>query len=210
MIKIPSRVLALILCACFSVVTVFLIENHRKGSQIDRGDDTCQKVVTALNINHEAELSLTGRKLEFTPGLELINEPSAQVNIPPSDEYLLLYIDEKSCNVCADEESRNLQSIATRFGFEKCIAVVHTATRRNAINYVRLNNLSLPVLLDGDNSFFRENNISASPIILLVKDGVIQMAHIPLAGHIELCQPFHTYTLNLFSAKAPNDQPSSE
>lgn len=123
--------------------------------------------------------------------------------LPPETELesfdhprLILVFSELSCNVCQDKETEFAITIASNFGQDYVMAIVHAVKKRYVQNYTRLNQVNFPVYCcdDRDRSFFKVNKIINTPILLIIdRNNRIIAAHIPIPGHPEYSDPIHQF-----------------
>jgi hypothetical protein len=114
---------------------------------------------------------------------------------------LLLIFSELGCNVCQDEETKFAVSIASEYGPEYVMAVVHASNRRYVQNYIRMNRVNFPVFFCEDDAFLEENEIKNTPMIFIVdEENRVIASHflLPDVSSSEIFRADASFLLSLF------------
>jgi hypothetical protein len=113
---------------------------------------------------------------------------------------LLLIFSELSCNVCQDEETRFGVSIASEYGKEYVMAIVHASNRRYVQNYIRMNQVNFPVYYCEDETFLKENGIRNTPMIFILdNENRVVAANYPIPGQLQYSEPMHKFCYHYFN-----------
>ena len=74
--------------------------------------------------------------------------------------------------MCQDKETQFAVNIATKYNPQYVMAIIHATSRRYVQDYIRLNQVNFPVYYcnDKENSFFKDNEILNTPMILVIDE----------------------------------------
>jgi hypothetical protein len=99
-----------------------------------------------------------------------------------------------------DEETAFGVSLASEYGKDNVLAVVHATNRRYVQNYIRLNQINFPVYFCKDESFMENNGIKNTPMIFVLDESNrVVASHFPIPGHPEFSEPMHVFCYNYFN-----------
>ena len=149
--------------------------------------------------NQTASMVHLGKRLKLT-NLNAIF-PKNQTAVPQVDHpRFVLVFSELSCNVCVDEETRFAVGIASEYGINYALALVHASERRYVQSYIRLNQVNFPVGFSEDDTFLTENGIKHTPALFVVDhENRVLAAHLPVTGHPEYSEPIHQFCYHYFN-----------
>jgi hypothetical protein len=189
------------------IVIVIVAIAVRNKILLDRCSQSFQKQQAELNQSQKLKSNIqnaviraqTASMMHLGKTIELVNInkifPKTPVEVKVSRHpILLLVFSELSCNVCQDEETRFGVSIASEYGKEYVMAVVHATNRRYVQNYIRMNQVNFPVYYCEDETFLRENGIYNTPMIFIMdKENRVVAANFPIPGHLQYSDPMHKF-----------------
>lgn len=157
------------------------------------------EVQKAVIQSNTASMMHLGKTLQMT-GIEKIFPGDQWDKQLAKQPRLLLVFSELSCNVCQDAETRFGVSIASDYGKESVMAVVHATNRRYVSNYIRLNQVNFTVYFDENETFLKQNSIKNTPMIFVIdSDNKVISANYPIPGHLEYSEPMHKFCYHYFN-----------
>ena len=205
--KKAIRVLIYILMAVvvsIAIMNKVLLDRSKKDFsrqkiELNKTRHAANEIKKAVIQSNNASILHLGQNLKMT-GIEKIF-PNDQLNRHTSNQpRLLLVFSELSCNVCQDAETRFGVSIASDYGKEYVMAVVHATNRRYVTNYIRLNQVSFPVYFAEDESFMKKNGIKNTPMIFVIdSENKVIAANYPIPGHLDYSEPTHKFCYYYFN-----------
>lgn len=148
------------------------------------------------------EMSMIGKTLIWPDDLTVLGEGAEQST---DKTRLVLTVNEVSCTTCRDEQTAFALEVARFLGTDAVTIVVGAQQPRYARSYMRLNQIDMPIYFNQSNSFFDDNGIPDSPLLMILNEhGEIVTAHYPLPEKPLLTLPFHEFCRNLFGMPTPN------
>jgi hypothetical protein len=140
-----------------------------------------------------------GKTIQLVNINKIFPNTSTKVNTPDQPRLILIF-SELSCNVCQDEETRFGVSIASEYGKEYVMAIVHASNRRYVQNYIRMNQVNFPVYYCEDETFLKENGIRNTPMIFVLdNENRVVAANYPIPGQLQYSDPMHKFCYHYFN-----------
>jgi len=175
--------------------------NHQFRANTGTGDYS--QVLDAIAATSGYQLSFTDTDLIWPENLEILGADASNAAREPGPYRLVLAVNEISCSECRDEQTAFALEIAKTLGPGSVRIVVGSQQVRYARAYMRLNKIDQEVYWDSESRFFQVNNITDSPLLLLMDDlGRVPAAHYPLPEKQMLSKPFHDYCRRLLNVPA--------
>ncbi|MCP5045961.1 MAG: hypothetical protein GY940_02245 [bacterium] len=202
-LKIIAVVFVIVL-AFFAVRNKMLMDRYAKDYGLQKAENekilhTHKEVEDAVIKGRTASMRHLGKNLKLINMKQIF--PTKSDDLPSAKHpKLLLVFSELGCNVCRDDETRFAAGIASQYGKDYVMAVVHASNQRYVQNYIRMNQVNFPVYFCPDQSFLNENGIKNTPMIFVVdENNRVVASHFPIPGHLEYSEPMHRFCYYYFN-----------
>jgi len=159
-----------------------------------------QKIETAVIKAHTVSMKHLGKTIKMGKDLKQVFPEKPVAANKARHPKLLLVFNELGCNVCMDSETQFGVSIASEYGQDYVMAIVHATNQRYVRNYIRMNQVNFPIFFCEDESFQKQNNIKNTPMILVLdKENKVIASHFPIPGQLQYSEPVHQFCYHYFN-----------
>jgi len=178
-----------ILLLVFALIKVSIKSSSDRKQYIKYHQTNEKNRAEILNAERQS-WQMMGRLIDFSR-LERRNQVSSNSK---SNHRLWLIVDELGCEICREREARFLKEISSVLGPSAVGMIIKSRTDRYIRNFIRTNQVEYEVLSCLDETFFKANRISESPILMLLDNmNRVVACHFPLTDWTEYSEPFHQY-----------------
>jgi len=208
------KIIKTLLAVLVALILVFSVWNkislHRCVKMLNQKNTAYNDLEKAKNVTERAVINSQEYANKFIGSTLILKDlekiypvsTSSQENLINKDNrpMVLLTFSEMGCNACLDDQTNFVNELYQVYGPGSVACIVYADNKRYVRNYIRINQVKFPVFFDKDGTFFEENQITDTPLLLII-DGSrkILYSHFPIPGHLQFSEPFHHFCYRYFN-----------